>query len=97
MKCPRCLSVCLESDPVCFSCRRPLVGPAVYMTAPAYGLRMAIVFMVVGTCLGPIICRAFFPGVSRELFDFNSLAFAGTGAAIGAMLGYPMGRFLGGR
>jgi hypothetical protein len=65
--------------------------------APAYGLRMAIVFMVVGTCLGPMICRAFFPGMSRELFDFNSLAFAGTGAALGAMLGYPLGRCLGDR
>jgi membrane protein YqaA with SNARE-associated domain len=58
---------------------------------------MALLFTVVGTCMGPVIGRAFFPAMSRELFDFNSLAFAGTGAILGAMIGYPLGRFLGDR
>jgi len=97
VKCPRCLSVCLESDPVCISCKYPLIGPVVRSVAPAYGFRMAIVFMVVGTCLGPMTGRAFFPAMSRELFDFNSLAFAATGAILGALIGYPLGRFLGER
>lgn len=86
--------MCLESDAVCYSCRYQLIGPVARSAVPAYGFRMAIVFMVVGTCLGPITGRAFFPAMSRELFDFNSLAFAVTGAILGALIGYPLGRFL---
>lgn len=98
MKCPRCLSVCLEDDPICFACHHPLSAPA---RAWAIGRgtqasRMALIMMIFGACLGPVICQAFFPGMSRELFDFNSLAFAGTGAALGAMIGYALGGFVGG-
>ena len=97
MKCPRCLSVCLDSDPICYSCRVPLADQALHWSTAgrSQAVRLALVMMVFGTCLGPVICRAFFPGMSRELFDLNSLAFAGTGAALGAMLGYALGGFLG--
>lgn len=99
MKCPRCLSVCLDDDPICFSCHRPFVGVILGRSelSRAFATRMALIFLVFGTCLGPVVCRAYFPSMSRELFDFNSLAFAGAGAALGAMLGYALGGFLGGR
>lgn len=98
MKCPRCLSVCLEDDPICFGCRQPLGARAVPWATVrgTQATRMAIIMSVFGACVGPVICQAFFPGMSRELFDFNSLAFAGTGAALGAMLGYALGGFVGG-
>jgi len=93
VKCPRCLSVCLDSDPVCFSCRRPFFGDVVPWSEVegAYTSRLAIVFMVVGTCLGPVLGRAFLPGYSTELFDSWSLGFAAVGAGAGALLGYFLG------
>jgi hypothetical protein len=93
VKCPRCLSVCLESDPICFSCRRPFVGNAVAWTnvGRSHASRLGLVLMVVGTCLGPVVGRAFMPGYSTELFDAPSLALAAAGGGLGALLGYALG------
>jgi hypothetical protein len=93
VKCPRCLSVCLDDDPICFTCHRPFSGDVVPWSdvQGAYTSRLAIVFMIVGTCLGPVLGRAFLPGYSTELFDSWSLGFAAIGAGAGALLGYFLG------
>jgi hypothetical protein len=95
VKCPRCHSICLESDPYCYACRRPFVS-AIPMrnVAKVYGSRLALLFMAVGACLGPIVGRAFFPGYSTELFDAPSMAFAASGGGLGAALGYLLGAFV---
>lgn len=93
MKCPRCLSVCLDDDPICFSCHRPFAGSVLPWAdvEGAYAGRLALVFMLVGTCLGPVLGRAFLPGRSTELFDAWSIGFAAVGAGAGALLGYFLG------
>jgi uncharacterized protein YcfJ len=96
VKCPRCNSVCLESDPHCYACRRPFVSQAipVHDVRKIYGCRLGALFLAVGACLGPVVGRAFLPGISTQLFDGPSMAFAAAGGFLGGSLGYLLGVFV---
>ena len=95
MKCSRCLSVCLESDSYCPSCRHPLFGdgPTPARARRRIAARMALAFGAIGACLGPVVVRAFFPQLLTELLDAKVIPYAACGAGIGWVLGYALGAF----
>lgn len=95
MKCPSCLSVCLETDSFCPACRQPFLGEASpARTGRRVAARMAVAFAAVGVCLGPIVVRAFFPQLLTDLLRLDVIPYAAGGAALGWVLGYALGAFL---
>ena len=95
MKCSRCLSVCLESDDYCPSCRQPLVDEDASPTRAGRRIasRMAAAFAVIGACLAPVFVRAFFPQLLDELLKLDVIPYAAGGAALGWVVGYAFGAF----
>ena len=95
MKCSRCLSVCLESDDFCPSCRQPWVDEDVSPTRAGRRIatRMAAAFAAIGACLAPVFIRAFFPQLVSDLLQLQVVPYAVGGAALGWVLGYAFGAF----
>jgi len=102
MKCPRCLAVCMDTDPFCFSCRSPFsrkqdnVLPGAEGGKPPYAARLSMIFMCVGACLGPVVGKeyGFISSSGGGGIDFGSAMWAGIGAAITGTLGYAIGMML---
>lgn len=100
MKCSRCLAVCMDTDPFCFSCRAPLgrssnVLPGAEGGKPPYAARLSAIFMCVGACLGPMLGAGIeLVPVSGGAIDFNQATWAGIGGAAGGTIGMALGMAL---
>jgi hypothetical protein len=81
VKCPHCLSVCLPTDPRCFSCKSPLSSrvaplPGAENGKPPYAQRLSMIFMCLGAAGGGAVAGVI-------------------GAGVGAMIGGTVGLALG--
>ena len=102
MKCSRCLAICMDTDPFCFTCRAPLGGkrdnvlPGAENGKPPYAQRVATIFMCVGACVGPLIGKSLVlvdPSASGGI-DWNQVTWAGIGGGTGGTLGYALGMLM---
>ncbi len=100
MKCPRCLAVCLDTDPYCFSCRAPFgnnrnAPPGAENGKPPYATRLSMIFAVLGACLGPVLGKdlTLIPSSGGGL-DLNQAMWAGIGGAVCGTLGFAIGAML---
>lgn len=91
MKCPRCLAICMPTDPVCYSCRAPLAaansgnpyapGPN---GKPPLASRIGMVCGLVGGCAAQIVLTEIFPNLPED----NAWLFRGVAAGVaGGLLG----------
>jgi len=101
MKCPRCLAVCLDTDPHCFSCRAPFgnsrnVRPGAENGKPPYSTRLSMIFGCLGACLGPVLGSSItlIPSSGNGGLDLNQACWAGIGAAAGGTVGFVLGMLL---
>ena len=98
MKCPRCLAVCMDDDPFCFSCRAPFgkngkVLPGAERGKPPYAARLSMILACVGGCVAPVFGKDL-PVVTTppgDGIDLNNVIWAGIGGTIAGTLGYALG------
>lgn len=87
MKCPRCLAVCMPTDPMCYSCRTPFArtnsgnpyapGPN---GKPPLAARIGTVCGLLGACGSQIALTALFPNLPED----NAWLYRAVAAGIGA-------------
>jgi hypothetical protein len=95
MKCPRCLAICMPTDPMCYSCRTPFAradsgnpyapGPD---GKPPLASRIGMVCGLLGACAGQIALMALFPNAPEDnMWLFRAVA-AGVGAGVVGGIGF---------
>jgi len=97
MKCPRCLAVCMPTDPMCYSCRAPLAaaqsgnpyapGPN---GRPPLAARVSMACGVLGACAGQLALNALLPDRPEDKDWIYRAVAAGIGASVVGGIGFAL-------
>ena len=106
MKCPKCATMCMTGDTVCFGCKRP-IGAQWTPTGggdangrrsgkPTVAQCIAMLFMVLGAAIMPVAMGRQ-SWAQKEEIDFLAANWAGIGAVIGVTFGLIVGKMFEGK